>query len=54
MPSVFNLNGLWVHTLTNIFNHGSKSEVAIILRSSVVHSKLEDITSMMEFEIEDF
>ena len=53
MPSVFNLNGLWEQNLTNIFNHGSKTEVGIILRSWVKH-KLEDFTSLLEFNIEDF
>ena len=53
MPSVFSLNKLWEHTLTNILNHGSKIEVGIILQSWVKHNKLEDFTSMLEFNIED-
>ena len=54
MPCVFSLNGLWEHTLTNSFTHGSKTEVGIILRSWVKHNKLEDFTSMLEFNIKDF
>ena len=54
MPSFFSLSGLWEHTLTHTFNHGSKTEVGIILRSWVKHNKLEDFTSMLEFNIEDF
>ena len=50
MTPVFSLNGLWGHTLTTIFNHGSKAEVGIILRSWAKHNKLEDFTSMLEFE----
>ena len=49
MPS-----GLWEHTRTTIFIHGSKAEVGIILRSWVKHYKLEDFTSLLESNIEDF
>ena len=48
------MNGLWEHTLTSIFNHRSKTEVGIILRSWVKHNDLEDFTSLLEFSIEDF
>ena len=46
MPSVLNLNGHWEHTLTKI--------LGIILRSWVIHNKLEDFMSLLEFNIEDF
>ena len=40
--------------LTKVFNHGSKTEVGIILRSCGKHNKLKVFTTLLKFNIEDF
>ena len=54
MPSIIHLSNIWEHTLNEILNHDNKSEVGIIMTSGVKHNKLEDITSLLIYELNDF
>ena len=42
MPSIINLSPVWEHTLTEILNHGNKTEVGIIMRSWVKDNNLQE------------
>ena len=53
MPSIIHLSG-WEHTLTEILNHDNKTEVGIIMRAWVKHNKLEDMTDLLIYDINDF
>ena len=48
------LSNLWEHTLNEILNHDNKSEVEIMLRVWVKYNKLEDITSLLIYDLNDF
>ena len=54
MPSIIHLNTKWEHTLTEILNHHNKTEVGIIVRSWVRHNKLEDMTDLLTYDLNDF
>ena len=51
MPSIINLSHIWEHTLTEILNHGNKTEVGIIMRSWVKDNNLEEIKL---YDLNDF
>ena len=54
MPAIIDLSDIWEHTLTEILNHDSKSEPGIIIRAWVKHNKLEDLNSLLTFNLDDF
>ena len=54
MPAVIHLSNLWEHTLNKILNHDNKSEVGIIMRAWVKYNMLEDITSLLIYDLNDF
>ena len=54
MPSIINLSPIWEHTLTEILNHGNKTEMGIIMRSLVKHNNLEDMNDMLLHDLNDF
>ena len=45
---------VWEHTLTEILNHDNKTEVGIIMRAWVKHNKLEDMTDLLIYDLNDF
>ena len=54
MPSIIHLNTIWEHTLTEILNHDNKTEVGIIMRAWVNHNKLEDMSDLLIYDLNDF
>ena len=54
MPSIINLSPIWEHTLTDILNHGNKTEMGIIMRSWVKHNNLEDMSDLLIYDLNDF
>ena len=48
------LSDLWEQTLNDILNHDTKSGMGIIMRAWVKHNKLEDITSLLIYNLNDF
>ena len=54
MPSIINLSPIWEHTLTEILNHGNKSELGIIMRSWVKHNGLQDMNELLIHDLNDF
>ena len=54
MPSIINLSHNWEHTLTEILNHGNKTEVGIIMRSWVKDNNLEDMNDLLLHDLNDF
>ena len=54
MPSIINLSPIWEHTLTEILNHGNKTEVGIIMRSWVKDNNLEDMNDLLLHDLNDF
>ena len=54
MPSIINLSRIWEHTLTEILNHGNKTELGIIMRSWVKHNGLEDMNELLIHDLNDF
>ena len=54
MPSIINLSPIWEHTLTEILNHGNKTEVGIIRRSWVKGNNLEDMNDLLIHDLNDF
>ena len=54
MPSIIHLSTIWEHALTEILNHDNKTEVGIIMRSWVKHNKLEDMTDLLIYDLNDF
>ena len=53
-PSIINLSPIWEHTLTEIRNHGNKTEVGIIMRSWVKDNNLEDMNDLLLHDLNDF
>ena len=53
MPSIIHLSTLWEHTLTEILNHDNKTEVGIIMRAWVKHNKLEDMSNLLIYDLND-
>ena len=43
MPSIIYLSPIWEHSLTEILNHGNKTEVGIIMRCWVKDKNLADM-----------
>ena len=54
MPSIICLSLIWEHTLTEILNHGNKTEMGIIMRSWVKHNNLEDMSDFLIYDLNDF
>ena len=54
MPSIINLSPIWEHILTEILNHGNKTEVGIIMRSWVKDNNLEDMNDLLLHDLNDF
>ena len=54
MPSIRNLSPIWEHTLTEILNHGNKTEVGILMRSWVKDNNLEDMNDLLLHDLNDF
>ena len=54
MPSIINVSPIWEHTLTEILNHGNKTEVWIIMRSWVKDNNLEDMNDLVIHDLNDF
>ena len=54
MPSIIKLSPIWEHTLTEILNHGNKTEVGIITRSWVKDNNLEDMSDLLLHDLNDF
>ena len=54
MLSIINLSSIWEHTLTEILNHGNKTEIGIIMRSWVKHNNLEDMSDLSIYDLNDF
>ena len=54
MPSIINLSPILEHSLTEILNHGNKTEVEIIMRSWVKDNNLEDMNDLLLHELNDF
>ena len=40
--------------LTEILNHDNKTEVGIIMRAWVNHNKLQDMTGLLIYDLNDF
>ena len=53
MPSIINLSPVWEHTLTEILNHGNKTEVGIIMRSWVKDNNLQDMNNLLIHDLND-
>ena len=54
MPSIINLRPTWEHTLTDILNHGNKTEMGIIMTSWVKHNNLEDMSDLLICDLNGF
>ena len=54
MPSIINLSQIWEHTLTEILNHGNKTDVGIIMGAWVKHNNLEDMNDLLIHNLNDF
>ena len=54
MPSIINLSPVWEHTLTEVLNHGNKTEVGIIMRSWVKDNNLQDMNNLLIHDLNDF
>ena len=53
MHSIINLSPIWEQTLTDILNHGNKTEMGIIMGSWVKHNNLEDISDLLIYDLND-
>ena len=53
MPSIINLSPIWEHTLTEILNHGNKTEVGIIIRSWVKDNNIQDMNDLLIHDLND-
>ena len=54
MPLIIILSPIWEHTLTDIVNHGNKTEMGIIMRSWVKHNNLEDMSDLLIYDLNDY
>ena len=54
MPSMFHLNAMWEHTLTEILNHDNKSDVGIMIRTWVKCHKQENFSSLFNHSPDKF
>ena len=51
---MIHLSTVWEHTFTEILNHDNKTEVGIIMRACVKHNKLEGMTDLLIYYLNDF
>ena len=42
------------HTVNEFLNHDNKSEVGTMMRALVIFNELEDITSLLIYDLNDF
>ena len=49
MPAISHLKPTWEHTLTDILNHDSKTQMGIIMRAWVKDNYMTDFTSMLTY-----
>ena len=54
MPAISHLNPTWEHTLTDILNHDSKTQMGIIMRAWVKDNNMTDFTSMLTYTADKF
>ena len=54
MPSIFHLDAIWEHTLTEILNHDNNSDEGIIIRTWVKHHKQDDFSSLFNHSPDKF
>ena len=54
MTSIFHLNAICEHTLTEILNHDNKFDVGIMIRTWVKHHKLENFSSLFNHSPDKF
>ena len=54
MTSSINLSTIWEHTLTDIIINGNKTEVGIIIKAWVKHQKLENMSDLVIYDLNDF
>ena len=54
MPSIICLSTIWEHTLTEILNHDNKTEMGIIMRAWVKDNKLDDMSDLYIYDLNDF
>ena len=54
MPSIFHLEAIWEHTLTEILKYDNKSDVRIMIRTWVKHHKLENFGSLFNHTPDNF
>ena len=54
MPSIFPLDAIWEHTLTEILNHDNKSVMGSMIRTWVKHHKLDDFSSLFNHSPDKF
>ena len=54
MPSIFHLDAILEHALTEILNHDNKSDVGIMIRTWVKHHKLENFSSLFNHSPDKF
>ena len=54
MPSIFHLNAIWEHTLTEILNHDNKSDVGIVIGIWVKHQIMDDFSSLLNHSPDKF
>ena len=53
MRSIIHLNTTWEHTLNEILNHKNITEVGIIMRAWVKQNKLEDMSDLLVYDLND-
>ena len=54
MAAVTCLSDIWEHIITKILNHDPKSELGIMIREWVIFNELEDFSSLLNFNVDDF
>ena len=54
MQETIHLSDLWEHTIKKIFKHDPESILGIKIRQWVIHNKLEDFNSLLNYTDEDF
>ena len=54
MQSIFYLDAIWEHTITEILNHDNKSDVGSMIRTWVKPHKLENVSSLFNHSPDKF
>ena len=54
MPAILHLNHTWEHTLTEILNYDSKTQMGIIMRAWVKDNNMEDFSTMLSYTADKF